>query len=366
MTSPLADILRHQIARTGPMTLAEYMSACLSHPEHGYYMRRDPLGARGDFTTAPEISQMFGELIGLCLAQAWLDQGAPGPFILAEAGPGRGTLMADILRATAQVQGFHAAAQLHLIETSPSLRAQQQARLPDPIFHNGFDTLPEGPLFLVANEFFDALPIRQFQRHENGWQERVVGLHDGRLAIGLTDPAPVEALDHRLDGTRPGQIVETCAPAQAIAQDIGVRIATHGGAALIVDYGGWRSIGDTFQAVQNHSSVDPFAEPGQADLTAHVDFEALAQAAQPAAHSAATAQGVFLERLGITPRAQALATRLQGDALETHIAAHRRLTHPSEMGSLFKVLGLFPATQTAPPALDPYDPDMIEFAAHDA
>ncbi|MEQ5869558.1 SAM-dependent methyltransferase [Sagittula sp. NFXS13] len=351
--TPLQDILIRQISRTGPLSLAEYMGLCLSHPEHGYYTTRDPLGVAGDFTTAPEISQMFGELLGLALAQSWLDQGAPSPFILAELGPGRGTLMADMLRATARVPGFQDAAQLHLVETSPALRREQAQRLPGATFHASLSDLPEGPLWLVANEFFDALPIRQFQRHANGWQERVVGLKDDRLTLGLTDPAPVEALDHRLDTTTEGQIVETCASAQALAQDVGRRIADHGGAALIVDYGGWRSIGDTFQALQKHTSVDPFKTPGQADLTAHVDFEALAHAAMPAAHTSPTPQGVFLERLGITARAQALARGLKGDALESHIAAHRRLTHPDEMGSLFKVMALHPEGTPAPPALDP-------------
>ncbi|WP_425072314.1 class I SAM-dependent methyltransferase [Sagittula sp. S175] len=348
----LKDLIERQISRTGPLTLAEYMGLCLSHPTLGYYTTRDPLGAKGDFTTAPEISQMFGELVGLALAQAWLDQGSPAPVILAELGPGRGTLMADILRATARVPGFHDSAQVHLVETSPTLRTAQAERIATATFHDSLLTLPEGPLFLVANEFFDALPVRQFQRHAKGWQERVVGLHDGTLALGLTDPAPVEILDHRLDDTTEGQIVETCAPAQAMAQDIGRRIAEHGGAALIVDYGGWRSIGDTFQALQSHAPVDPFAQPGQADLTAHVDFEALAQAAAPARHSALTPQGVFLERLGITARAQALAQRLSGAALESHIAAHRRLTHPSEMGSLFKVLALHPEGTPPPPGTE--------------
>ncbi|MGR3370386.1 class I SAM-dependent methyltransferase [Sagittula sp.] len=352
----LKDIVTRQISRTGPLTLADYMALCLSHPEHGYYATRDPLGAGGDFTTAPEISQMFGELIGLALAQSWLDQGAPDPFVLCELGPGRGTLMADALRATARVPGFHDALTLHLVETSPALRAEQAGRLPGAAWHDSVVSLPEAPLFLIANEFFDALPIRQFQRHAKGWQERVVGLKDGAPVLGLTDPAPHEALDHRLADTEPGQIVETCAPAQAIAQEIGRRIAAHGGAALIVDYGDWRSRGDTFQAMYRHKPAEPFDRPGEADLTAHVDFEALAGAAYPAAHSAMTPQGVFLEHLGITARAQALARGLGGAALESHVAAHRRLTHPAEMGSLFKVLALFPQDAPPPPGTGLPDP----------
>ncbi len=352
MTTPLADILARQIATTGPMTLADYMAACLMHPQHGYYSTRDPLGAGGDFTTAPEISQMFGELLGLSLAQSWLDQGAPAPFVLAELGPGRGTLMADILRATARVPGFHAAARLHLVETSPALRAEQAKRLPQATWHDVVQTLPDGPLFLVANEFFDALPIRQFQRAGEDWRERVVGLHDNRLKLGLAAPAPQPGLSHRLDDTQDGDIVETCAPGQAIAAVLGARIAAQGGVALLIDYGDWRSLGDTLQALKGHAHIDPIALPGTSDLTTHVDFEALARAAAPATHTLLTPQGVFLERLGITQRAQALARSLSDAALDSHIAAHRRLTHPDEMGSLFKTLALLPQGAPPPPGLE--------------
>lgn len=350
----LAQILRTQIAAQGPITLADYMLICLLHPRHGYYTTRDPLGRAGDFTTAPEISQMFGEIIGLSLAQSWLDQGAPSRFTLAELGPGRGTLMADILRATRAVPGFHAALNLHLIEASPTLRARQGETLSDhaPIWRNDAATLPtDAPLFLVANEFFDALPVRQFQRDPGGWREVVVGLSDGALTLGLTDPAPITMLDHRLADTEPRDVVELCDAARPVMTQIGARIRDHGGAALIIDYGGWRSRGDTFQALQNHAPTDPLAAPGQADLTAHVDFEALARAA-PCAHTRLTPQGVYLERLGITARAQSLAKKLHGSPLDSHIAAHRRLTHPDEMGTLFQILGLFPDGAAPPPGLE--------------
>lgn len=355
----LADLLRKQIRSTGPMTLAQYMAACLLHPEHGYYTTQDALGADGDFTTSPEISQMFGELIGLCLAQAWVDQGAPERFALVELGPGRGTLIADVMRATLQVPGFHAAAELHLVEASERMRGKQAAALPAarPIWHDTPETLPDDiPVYAIANEFFDALPIRQFQRDPKGWREVMVGLaQDGRLERGLSDPAPIDALNRRLDDTEPGALIETCAHGTAIIDALARRIAGQGGMALIIDYGGWHSDGDTFQAVRGHRPVDPFAEPGRADLTAHVDFEALARAALIAGCAATqlTNQGVFLERLGITPRAQSLAKGLAGDALDAHVAAHRRLTHPDEMGSLFKVLGLYPGTESPPPGLDP-------------
>ncbi len=347
----LRDILAAQIAAQGPLTIAQYMHACLLHPEHGYYTTRDPLGAGGDFTTAPEISQMFGELVGLSLAQCWLDQGSPARFVLAELGPGRGTLMADILRATSRVPGFHTAAHLHLVEVSPALRARQAQALPEhaPTWHDRADDLPgDKPLFAVANEFFDALPIRQFLRDGNGWRERVVGLRDCALTFALTDALPDPRLERRMDDTVDGDLVETCAPARPVAAALGRRIAENGGLALISDYGDWRSLGDTFQAVQRHRKTDPLEAPGLADLTAHVDFEALAHAA-PCAHAPLVAQGVFLERLGITARAQSLATRLTGEALSSHVAAHRRLTHPDEMGTLFKMLALHPDGSRTPP-----------------
>lgn len=348
----LASLLARRIAASGPITVAEYMAECLLHPEHGYYSTRDPLGAAGDFTTAPEISQMFGELLGLCLAQAWLDQGAPRPFVLAELGPGRGTLMADALRAAGIVSGFAEAARVHLVEASPALRARQAETLKAhrPQWHDRIENLPEAPLFLLANEFFDALPIRQFSRDAAGWRERRIALRDdGRLGFALSAPAPLAALAHRLADTAPGEIVETCAAALAVAAEIGRRIAAHGGAALIVDYGGWRSRGDTLQAVRAHTRADPLAEPGLADITAHVDFEALALAAAPAAHTALTPQGLLLERLGISHRAEKIAASLGGAALEAHLAGQRRLTHPDEMGRLFKSLAIHPGHVPAPP-----------------
>ena len=302
---------------------------------------------------------MFGELIGLCVAQSWMDQGAPDRFALVELGPGRGTLIADILRSTVQVTGFHAAVDLHLVEASARMRSLQAAALPayHPTWHDTVETLPEDiPIFVMANEFFDALPIRQFQRDPKGWREIMVGLSEtGVLQRGLSDAAPIEALNSRLDDTPPGALVETCAHGTAVVDALARRIATQGGMALFIDYGGWHSNGDTFQAVRAHRPVDPFAEPGQADLTAHVDFEALARAALIAgcAASQLTNQGVFLERLGITPRAQSLAKGLTGEPLAAHVAAHRRLTHPDEMGSLFKVLGLYPVNESPPPGLDP-------------
>ncbi|MCV2880544.1 class I SAM-dependent methyltransferase [Actibacterium sp. XHP0104] len=349
--TPLTEIILRRIAKTGPISLADYMADCLLHPEHGYYATRDPFGAAGDFTTAPEISQMFGEMLGLWLAQVWMDQGRPAPFTLAEIGPGRGTLMADILRVGRAAPGFLDAAQVHLVEASATLRQVQRQTLGDhPVtWLDSAGALPDAPLFLVANEFFDALPIRQFQRDAAGWREVQVTQSGGVLAMGLSAPAPIALLDHRLDDTSPGDLVEICPAAAPIVDQIATRIAAHGGAALFIDYGGWHSLGDTLQALKAHQMVDPLTHCGEADLTAHVDFEALARAAQGVQVTPMTPQGVFLERLGITQRAQALARNLSGPALDSHIAAHRRLIHADEMGSLFKSLALVPHDTPMPP-----------------
>lgn len=354
--TPLANLLVRRIAQTGPMSLADFMAECLIHPEHGYYTTRDPLGAAGDFTTAPEISQMFGELIGLCLAQSWLDQGAPAPFTLAEIGPGRGTLMADILRATRSVPGFHAAMRIHLIEASPTLQ-KAQARLLcdyDIVWLTSISVVPQAPLWLAANEFFDALPIRQFTRDGAGWRETQVGLKEGALTLGLSAATPLAELSHRLADTKEGDIVELCPAAAPIAFEIARRITQHGGAAVFIDYGNWRSLGDTFQALAAHKMVNPLAQPGLADLTAHVDFEVLAKSAQDAGAvtSHIIEQGTLLGRLGISARAEVLASRMSGEALKTHIAAFERLTLASEMGTLFKALALAPSPHLMPPGFD--------------
>ncbi len=338
----LKDWLIAHIARNGPISVAEYMTTCLLHPEFGYYPTQTPFGRGGDFITAPDISQIFGEVIGLWVAATWIDQNRPTPFALVELGPGQGSLMADILRATRHVPGFHAALRLHLIEASPILRQHQSDVLADhaPVFHDTLASLPDMPSFVIANEFFDALPIRQFQKGDQGWHERQIGVIKGELAWGLSPM--VNLSDLRDLDCDTGKVHEICKPAQAIAQDIATRIAHHGGAALIIDYGDWQSHGATFQAVKSHEYADPLVDPGTADLTAHVAFQPIAHAAASAQVSAMISQGIFLERLGITDRARALARTLTGQALDTHIAAHRRLTHPDEMGSLFKVLAITP------------------------
>jgi SAM-dependent MidA family methyltransferase len=247
------------------------------------------------------------------------------------------------------VPGFHAALTLHLVETSPVLRRRQAAALPGATWHDSADKLPQLPLFLIANEFFDALPIRQFQRDGDGWRERMVGLENGRLTFGLSTAAPLAALSGRRADTQDGDIVETCPALPGIVAAIGQRIGNHGGAAIIIDYGALGAKGDTLQAVQGHAAANPLDAPGQADLTAHVDFAAIAAAAAPARASRMIAQGILLERLGIGARAAALARNLDGQALSDHNAAYRRLTHPAEMGDLFQAMALFPPAADVPP-----------------
>lgn len=348
-----ARLLR-RIAQSGPLSVAEFMTEALLHPEFGYYMKQPALGRAGDFVTAPEVSQIFGEVIGLWLAQVWMDHGARPAVHLVELGGGRGTLMADILRATKGLPAFGEAITLHMVEASPLMRAAQEQALASfkPQFHDTIATLPDGPLYLVANEFFDALPVRQFQKSSEGWHERQIGADETGLIWGLGPLIAPDWLTPQFGPKEAGAIVEVNRAAEAIMADIGRRVATHGGAALVIDYGDWISAGDTFQAIKDHSYADPLAAIGTADLTAHVAFQPLAASAAPARATPLQPQGLFLERLGITARAERLAQNLRGDALDAHIAAHRRLTHPKEMGQLFKVLGV--THQDAPPlpALD--------------
>jgi SAM-dependent MidA family methyltransferase len=338
----LRDIIARRIEADGPMPVAEYMALCLAHPEHGYYITRDPLGRGGDFTTAPEISQMFGELIGLWLAQAWADRGAPTPFALVELGPGRGTLMADALRAAAKVPGFLDAAEVWLVETSPALRKKQWEALGkyEPRWADSLTDVPAMPLFLIANEFFDALPIRQFEIRDGTLRERVVGLAADALVMGLSPPVTDGALpDHAEEGT----VVETCPAGRSIAAEIGARLKAHGGAALIIDYGHDAASprGDTLQAVKDHGYTDILAEPGLADLTAHVDFRTLAKAAEAegATGWGVRSQGALLDWLGIRVRAAMLAKSAPEREAEIE-AALDRLTEPEHMGTLFKALAL--------------------------
>ncbi|MCY3983071.1 MAG: SAM-dependent methyltransferase [Roseovarius sp.] len=349
----LSAILSKRIRTEGPIRFDDYMQLCLTHTEYGYYSGKEPLGADGDFTTAPEISQMFGELIGLSLAMAWKYQNEPTPFTIAELGPGRGTLMADALRASKKVPGFNENCSLHLVETSHKLRNLQKNLIghDNIVWHQNVETLPHQPLFLVANEFFDALPVRQVIRDGTKWRERHVGFECGKFLNTYGSPKEVPELSHRINETRDGDVVEFSPTAMKIAKHIGEILQTYGGVAIIVDYGDWRSLGDTIQSVRSHRGSCPLETPGTADISAHVDFEALATSS-PSAHSRLTPQHLYLERLGINNRAKMLETNLTGSALKQHIAAHRRLTHKSEMGNLFKVMALYPRDAAPPPGLE--------------
>lgn len=344
----LAEHLKRQIALTGPITVAEYMEQCLFHPTLGYYTTREPFGISGDFITAPEISQMFGELLGLWAAETWLRLGSPSPFVLAEVGPGRGTMMADMLRATARVPGFHEAARVVLVEASPRLRAHQAETLRGhPVdWVARIEELPPGPLVLLANEFVDALPIRQFVRTPEGLAERMVGLGPaGTLAFGLRPGARLDArAEARLAAAPLGAVLEICPLGLSVAATLGARLAATGGAALLVDYGHAGGFGDTLQALHRHAFDDVLAHPGEADLTAHVDFAALARAATGAGARVfgPLPQGALLERLGLDDRAFRLK-RAAGEADREMIEAARlRLAGPDEgqMGALFKALAL--------------------------
>lgn len=342
----LLEALRAIITLEGPLSVERYMELCLGHPVHGYYGTRDPFGAGGDFTTAPEISQMFGEIIGLWAVEVWERMGAPSPVRLIELGPGRGTLMADLLRAARVRPAFLESLTVHLVETSPRLETIQRERLRGvsaPVaWHARLDEVPAGPAIVVGNEFLDALPIRQYVATERGWCERLVGLgEEGELAFGLSG-APAAPL--AFEATR-GAILEQAPARIAFISELAARLSRQGGAALLIDYGyEGPASGETLQAVRGHAYAAPLATPGEADLTAHVDFAALAAAAR--ARGAATAgpveQGEFLRGLGIETRAVRLkraATPAQAEAVD---AALGRLVgrERDQMGGLFKVLGL--------------------------
>ena len=342
LSAPLLAYLAGRIRAAGPVSVVAYMETALLHPRWGYYATRDPLGAQGDFVTSPEISQAFGELIGLWCAELWQRLGAPDPILLVELGPGRGTLMRDALRAARVMPGFARALRLHLVERSAVLRAVQARMLAEaaPCWHDALDTVPPGPMLLVANEFLDALPIRQFVRRAESWHERVVTLAGDALAFAL-DPAPAD--DAEMPDAPPGAVREIRPGALALARDLAQRLAASGGAALVVDYGYWPSAcGDTLQAVRRHRPHAALDEPGAADLTAHVDFAdfAAAAAAEGARIWGPVPQGVFLARLGIDARAARLVAGAEPDAALLIRSGCRRLVDPTEMGQLFKALAL--------------------------
>jgi SAM-dependent MidA family methyltransferase len=332
----LTGRLSRLIATTGPITVAQYMAEANAH----YYATRDPLGAAGDFTTAPEISQMFGELVGLCLADAWARAGAPPDARYLELGPGRGTLAADALRA---MRSAGLAPAVEFVEISPALRKLQSDRLPSAHWHDDLGGVTEGtPIMAVANEFFDALPVHQLVRMERGWHERLVGWREGRFVPILGPSRGNELIPPHLRAAPPDSIVETSPASVAVMRQLAGLVARSGGLALIIDYGHDRtSAGETLQAVARHGFADPWAQPGERDLTAHVDFEALSAAAwaEGARVLGPVAQGAWLQALGIDQRAAALARAAPARVEEIEAARHR-LTAPDQMGELFRVLGI--------------------------
>lgn len=334
----LKDKLVEHIRDNGPLTVAEYMAACLYDPDDGYYATRPNLGgASADFLTAPEASQMFGELIGLWCAHEWDALGKPA-FNWIELGPGRGVLIQDALRATQRIEGMHDAASIVLVETSAPLRAEQEERVPIAEWAPRLEDAPPGPSIVVANEFFDCLPIRQFFRGEDGWHEKLVGLTETeKLTFGLSAALPAPESDDEV-----GTVREIAPGLESLIYEIERRLHDAPGRVLIIDYGYVRPEGaDTLQALKNHKKVDPIETPGEADLTAHVDFARIAQLADAAnltVHGPIN-QGAFLRALGIEVRAEAL-TRANPSHAERLNREVRRLTHADEMGALFKVICL--------------------------
>lgn len=347
--SGLKARLAAQIAQTGPLTIAQYMTACLHDPQDGYYATRPAIGEPGDFLTAPMVSQMFGELIGVWAASAWRAMGEPDPFLLVEMGPGDGTLMEDLLRAGRALPGFLAAAEVWLVETSAPLMARQRARLGAAVrWAQSLDEVPGGrPMLLVANELLDCLPARQFVRTAIGWMEQVVGLGEaGELVFGRV-PAAAPITD-----APDGAVVEVSAPQAALGAMLGARVVRDGGAALLIDYGRDRpGFGDTLQALKRHRKVDPLACPGEADLTVHADFPAVMAAAErEGAAGAILTQAEFLARMGIGERAEALVRARPDKAARIGRQLHR-LVAGDQMGQLFKACCLH-APGWTPPAFE--------------
>ncbi|MDD3370728.1 MAG: SAM-dependent methyltransferase, partial [Alphaproteobacteria bacterium] len=321
------------------------MELALQHPDYGYYRKRDPLGRTGDFITAPEVSQLFGEMIGVWCAEAWRSMGRPDPFALVELGPGRGTMMADILRATVNVKGFHAAKKLVFLDSNETLRKRQVEVLGahNPVHIDDISQAPAMPTLILANEFFDSLPVRQFEKTHRGWTERMAATENGSFVSALRPLNEAEALlvPEEMREASIGTVFEFSPAAQNLMREIARVLKANGGGMLLIDYGYTAPSGaPTVQAASEHASTDIFDRPGEVDLTAHVDFSALAEAArgQGLQVSAVVGQGEFLENCGIGLRADSLKTHATEQQAADIDSALHRLTDGSQMGSLFKVM----------------------------
>jgi len=354
--APLESLIHNMITRNGPITVEQFMELALAHPEHGYYHARNAIGRGGDFTTAPEISQMFGEMLGLWAGVVWQQIGSPDRLQLIEIGPGRGTLMADMVRAARSVPGFAEALDIQLVETSARLRAAQRAALPDETvhWHDNLHSVPGGPAIIVANEFLDALPVQQIVRMADAaWHERQVALDtNDQLIFAVADGPATQPPD--IDAP-PGTIFERSPRRAEATAAIAEKLLSGTGAALVIDYGHTQSApGDTLQAVRDHRPHPVLTDPGLADLTSHVDFEAISKVCERAGAvpHGPLAQGRFLSRIGIEARAGLLMKAASpGTAQDVETALHR-LIDPAAMGALFKVLAMTPPGAPVPPGFE--------------
>ncbi len=360
--TPLEGIIRDTIRKTGPLPVSDFMAIALGHPEYGYYRKADPLGAAGDFITAPEISQVFGELIGLWAGICWQQTGSPSRVQLVELGPGKGTLMADALRAARGVPGFASALSIHLVETSPVLRERQRQALPDIRieWHESLADIPAGPAIVIANEFFDALPTDQYVMTPDGWRERRIRLDDNADCLSFTvtgEAPPTGTIPAELETAPPDSLFEHSPNREASAAALGRHLSDRGIAALIIDYGhALPGLGETLQAVKRHRSHDVLSDAGEADLTTHVDFAALALAARGGGARAwgPLPQGAFLCALGAEQRTDILAhgaSSAQASALRSGL---RRLIAADGMGTLFKVMALTGAGAPPPAGFEAF------------
>jgi NADH dehydrogenase [ubiquinone] 1 alpha subcomplex assembly factor 7 len=350
----LAGYIRDVIAKRGPISIATYMELALQHPEYGYYRHGDPLGVEGDFVTAPEISQMFGEMIGLWCAEAWRAMGKPETFVLCEMGPGRGTLMQDALRATGRIAGFQHGLKLHLCESNEKLRAMQMEKLAarNPVYIDSLAQLPPLPTLVIANEFFDALPIRQFEKTADGWCERLVSMDGDKFIFVMSppDPALLLFIPQDMREAALGTVHEISLPSLNVTRQLAEHLVQHNGAALIIDYGYAAPPGKgSLQAVADHRIADILERPGEIDLTAHVDFAALAHTAsgRKASVQGPVGQGVFLQVLGIEMRALQLKHNATPEQVRDIDSALQRLCDTAHMGTLFKAMAI------ASPSLGP-------------